>query len=256
MNNADEFSPVTPWPLPRKEDCNFYHTITYPEGDSIEGQWDLRGLFSQYIGDYPICGKTLLDVGTAGGFLALEAEKAGAIVTALDARNPWDLERIPFGQSLYNLDRRASDREMEIYLKTLRNGFWYTWNRYKSNVEMVYSPLTRLPYWDRKFDVVIAGAIVEHLSDPVTAIANIANLAKEAAIIAFTPTIDDKRQFMKTANEWAEPEHCFTFWTLSRGLYRRIFGNMGFDVEFKPAKARRNGGEYWRDTIIATRRKS
>lgn len=254
MNKIDEFAPVTPWPLPRKEDCVFYHYMTYPDGDTIDGAWDIRGMFSQYIGDYPIRGKTLLDVGTAGGFLAIEAEKAGATVTAHDAFGGGEVERIPLGDSLYQLDRRTFIEQTDTWLKMLRNGFWYSWNRCGSNVEVVYASIARLPFWERRFDVVIAGAIIEHLSDPVAAIANFAGLAKEAVVIAFTPVIADRRQLMETANDWSQPENPFTFWILSRGLYERVFHNLGFDVEFKSAKARLNGRDYYRETIIARRR--
>jgi SAM-dependent methyltransferase len=254
MNEIEEFAPVTPWPLPRKEDSLFYHYMTYPEGDTIEGAWDIRGMFDQYIGDYPVRGKTLLDVGTAGGFLAFEAEKAGATVTAIDALKAGEFERIPLGDSLYQLDRKTFVEQTEAWLKMLRNGFWYSWHRCESNVEVIYVPIARLPYWGRKFDVVVAGAILEHLSDPVAAIANMAGVAKEAVIIAFTPVIAQRRQFMETANDWSNPEHSFTFWTLSKGLYNRIFNNLGFDVEFKRSKARLGMHEYYRETIVARRR--
>ena len=118
---------------------------------------------------------------------------------------------------------------------------------------MVYTPLARLPYWGRKFDVVIAGAILEHLSDPVSVIGNLAGLAREAVIIGFTPVADSDGQFMETANDWTDPVHNFTFWTLSRGLYKRIFANLGFSVDFVPAKARLHGQEYTRQTIIGRR---
>lgn len=257
MSAADEFAPETPWPLPRKEDCIFYHAITYPDGETIDGAWDIRGIFEQYIGDYPIRGKTVLDVGTAGGFLAIEAEKAGAKVTALDAFSAAEFERIPFANTLYQDDRRTFVEQSNTWFKLLRNGFWYSWNRSNSNVEMVYAPLARLPYWNRKFDVVIAGAILEHLSDPVAAIANIAGRANEAVIIAFTDVATSRGQFMETMNDWSNPapEASFTFWKLSQGLYKRVFSNLGFEVQFKPAKARLGGHEYRRDTIVATRKK-
>lgn len=42
---------------PSKENCYFYHSITYPDGDVVNGTWDIRGNFSGYIGYYPIRGK-------------------------------------------------------------------------------------------------------------------------------------------------------------------------------------------------------
>ncbi len=87
MNEADEFAPESPWALPRVEESVCYHSITYPDGETIEGAWDIRGLFDQYIGNYPIRGKTVLDVGTAGGFLAFE-EEAGPAIDPGDRRDP------------------------------------------------------------------------------------------------------------------------------------------------------------------------
>jgi 2-polyprenyl-3-methyl-5-hydroxy-6-metoxy-1,4-benzoquinol methylase len=48
------------------------------------GSWDLRGRFDEYTGFVPIAGKTLVDVGSASGFLSFEAEKRGAVVTSFD----------------------------------------------------------------------------------------------------------------------------------------------------------------------------
>jgi SAM-dependent methyltransferase len=257
MTAADEFAAETPWPMPARKDCVFYHSMTYPDGESIEDAWDIRGRFAQYIGDYPIRGKTVLDVGTAGGFLAFEAERAGATVTATDASSAAEFGRVPLAHTLYQDDRRTFVEQTAVWLRMLRNGFWYSWHRNRSRVEVVYAPLARLPYWNRKFDVVIAGAILEHLSDPVDAIANMASVTREALIIAFTDVGSSRRQLMETMNDWSSPspDHSFTFWKLSKGLYRRVLGNLGFDVAFLPAKARIRGHEFHRWTIVATRKK-
>ncbi len=248
-----EFSAVEPWPLPRREDCLFYHSMTYPGGDSVDGAWDIRGLFGQYIGNFPISGKTVLDVGTAGGFIAFEAEQAGAVVTALDASHASQFDRLHFGNSTYHLDRAAAVLEGEAWLSRLKAGFWYSWNRYGSAVDVLYAPLTHLPYLEQKFDVVIAGAILEHLADPVSTIGNLARLAREAVIIAFTPVADAEALFMETANGWSDPNYTYTFWTLSCGLYERIFSNLGFTLEIIPARARYEGREYVRSTLVARR---
>ncbi len=60
---------------------------------------------------------------------------------------------------------------------------------------------------------------------------------------------------MRTANDWSNPTYDFTWWILSRGLYRRVFSNVGFDVEFVTSVARLVPiGEAARPTIIARRR--
>lgn len=250
---SSEFAPVAPWPEPAKADCLFYHAMRYPTGETVDGVWDLRDQFEQYIGHYPIAGKTVLDVGTAGGFLAFEAERAGARVTAVDALTAGEFERLHFRDSLYDTDRAAHDAQTEAWLTTLKNGFWYSWRRYRSNVEMVYAPLRRLPYWGRRFDVVIAGAILEHLADPVGTIGTLAALADEAVIVAFTPVVDSDALILEAANDWSNPALNFTFWNLSRGLYHRVFANMGFSVEMVPVVARSGADEHIRPTIVAQR---
>ena len=248
----------TPWPKADRENCLFYHTMSFPDGTTVEGAWDIRDSFRDYIGGYNLRGKTVLDVGTASGYLAFAAEQQGAAVTATDALSAVEIERLPFGDTLYHQNRAAWVQRSEPWLATLRNGFWYAWHEYRSKVEVVYAPLDRLPYWNRRFDIVIAGAILEHLANPIAAIESIAGLANEAVIIAFTPVGDTDDQVMQTANDWSvtADSHSFTFWTISRGLYRRVFNNLGFDVEFMTAKAKANGIMLERPTVIARRRKS
>lgn len=206
-----EFSPVVPWPAPSLEECAFYHTMTYPNGESVDGHWDLRGLFPGYIGNYPIQGKSVLDVGTASGFLAFEAERAGARVTAMDASSTADFDRLHFRGSRFHYNRGKHVRKTVASYTSLKAGFWYSWHRFDSDVEVVYAPLSRLPYWKRKFDVVIAGAILEHLADPVTTIGSLAALADEALILAFTPVVDSPEQVMQTASDWSDPANDYTF---------------------------------------------
>lgn len=256
MSNSQMFSPADPWPMPALSDCRFYHCMDFPDGESVSGPWDIRGQFEQYIGNYPISGKTVLDVGTASGFLAFSAERAGATVTTLELKSVAEISLLPFGSQTYFQDNRVAWEDLvEKDWRIIKNSFWYAWHKYASKVEMIYVPLRKLKYWNRKFDVVIAGAILEHLADPVSAIGDISRLAKEAVIIAFTPVGPESDLLMRTANDWSTPDHCYTWWTLSLGLYKRVFGNVGFDVEFLPALAKTNRESVSRYTIVAKRRR-
>ena len=133
--------------------------------------------------------------------------------------------------------------------------FWYAHRKYSSKVEVIYEPISSIPQWGRKFDVVIAGAIIEHLSDPVSAIGNMAMLASEAIVIAFTPVDQTDDLLMKAANDWTNQNYDYTFWTLSRGLYRTVLDNLGFALELKISKAIASGVFHSRYTIVATRRR-
>lgn len=250
------YRPEPVWPMPTPAQCVFYHAIDLPNGESIDGAWDIRGGFEQYIGNYPIAGKAVLDVGTASGFLAFEAEKAGAIVTATDASDATDIRHIQFYDTPFHDSRERWFADYNNFLAQLKNSFWYAHHKLNSSVEVVYAPIEAYPFWGRTFDVVIAGAILEHLSDPVTSIGNMAALAKETVIIPFTPIEMTDEQTMRTSNDWTSRQYCYTWWTLSLGLYKRIFDNLGFDVEIVAATARTGGATAERHTIIAKRRKA
>ena len=117
-------------------------------------------------------------MGTASGFLTFEAERAGAIVTSLDATAGREINHIPIQGLLYHDNRPAFAESADQYLKMLKNSYWYGWHKFKSKASVDYIPLADLPDRDKKFDVVLAGAIVEHISDPVTMIGNITGARK------------------------------------------------------------------------------
>lgn len=255
-----QFTPVEPWPLPEKSDCVFYHSIDLPNGETIEAEWDIRGRFANYIGDYPIAGKTLLDVGTASGFLSFEAEKAGAIVTSIDAFTGREFTQLPHIDRPYHTDRQGFIDGTNEHLRMLRNSYWYSWHKTNSRAEVIYAPLADLPFWSQKFDVVLAGAITEHLSDPMTMVGNLAGVAKEAVIIAFDPINDSEEMTLTAGPNWklSGHEYAFTWYSVSRGLYRQLFDNVGFDVEFVDAWAvpsfAKTTEPVKRTTVVARRR--
>jgi hypothetical protein len=84
----------------------------------------------------------------------------------------------------------------------------------------------------RTFDVIIAEAVVEHIADPVSAIGFWARIAKEAVLIPFTTIFDTDDLVMKTITQWDDSSMAYAWWELSRGLYERVFDNLGFDVRF------------------------
>src|SRR5699024_1953640 len=61
-----------------------YHRLDFGDGLVIDGDYDM----SKYLQYYPIpedlSGTTVLDVGTASGFFAIECERRGGRVTATD----------------------------------------------------------------------------------------------------------------------------------------------------------------------------
>ena len=243
----------TPWAMPEHRDCYFYHSMDFPDGESVTGCWTIPD-FGSYIGNYDIKGKTVLDIGTASGYLAFNAEKAGAEVTALDMKTKDEFCGIPFPK----VHPCVAERKRIFFddcTTPLKKSWWYSWHKYKSNARCVYQPHKMLNEWSHNYDIVIAGAIVEHLSDPVTAIGAWASVAREAIIIPFTDVIDDDDQIMRTLNQWDYPGYDHGWWQLSAGLYRRIFSNLGFDFSTTETTALQisTGKLFTRPTIIACR---
>lgn len=238
MNDSD-FRPVRPWPLPQRRECDFYTCMDIKDGETVENvHWDIRGRFESYVGGFDFTNKSVLDVGTASGFLAFSAEAAGAsAVTALDALNADEFNRVPFKDNAYIGDRRTWIAGTNGYLNALKKSFWYTWHKRRSKVEVVYAPASQLWRWNRRFDVVIAGAIVEHMSDPIAFLTCLAGLATDTVIIAFTPVLLSDEAFMQPMNTWSDPAFDYSWWELSLGLYNRIFSNLGFSVSLSTASA-------------------
>src|SRR5690349_2280017 len=85
----------------RLEDCIFYHTMDLPVFGVVRGAWDLRGRFDDYIGGVTVENKSVLDIGTATGFLSFEAEKHGAArVVSFDMSDARQQMFIPFKDNL------------------------------------------------------------------------------------------------------------------------------------------------------------
>jgi len=224
-----------PWDRPKESECYWYHTMRFPDGGAIEGTWDIPD-FSNYIGNYDLRNKTVLDVGAASGFITFNAERMGAAVTGLDARSAHEFRRIPYAAALSYQDVTGWRRGWEAdNLIPIKKSWWYSWHSFGSRAGCIYAPHAELYEWSRSFDVVIAGAIVEHLSDPIYSIGAWAKVAKEAVILPWTDMMPSEEPMMVPMLPWNGQE--YEWWRLSLGLWRRVFDNLGFDLSSKLSSA-------------------
>ena len=244
------------WPMPHRDECFFYHTMQFPDGENIPGSWTIPD-FTNYIGGYDVRGKTVLDIGTASGYLAFASEQAGAAeVTGLDVASSHELTHSwPFAKSFcyQNIGewREILQEDQEIPLK---KSWWYGWHKNHSKARCVYAPHSELYEWDCMFDVVIAGQIVELLPEPIFSIGAWAKVAREAVIIAFTDVAQEEAMFMRPITDLSSPAYSYILWELSLGLYRKVFDNLDFDIEIVYSNSEHRGKSEQRPTIIARRR--
>jgi SAM-dependent methyltransferase len=212
-------------------DCYFYHSMELPGFGLVHGHWDLRGRFGDYTGGVEVAGKSVLDVGAATGFLSFEAERRGASrVVSHDMSDVRQQTLVPFRDKIHFRDRDAWAAEYAAYIERWKNAYWLCHRLYRSRAEAFYGDVYDLPPALGRFDVAIVGSLLEHLSDPVTALASIARLTKETVVVV-TPLIESEERIARFEPRADDPGQDYTWWTYSLGLYREVFGILGFRVE-------------------------
>jgi SAM-dependent methyltransferase len=258
MSEPVEQRPLRAQPrlVERLEDCFFYHAMELPGFGLVRGQWDLRSRFDEYVGGVEMAGKSVLDVGTATGFLSFEAEKNGAAnVLSFDMGDARQQTFLPFKNKLYYRDPA---RWAEVYgteIEQWKNAYWLCHRLLGSKAEVYYGNIYELPAELGQFDIAIVGSVLEHLSDQITALASIARLTKET-IVVVSPMLQTEERIARFEALASNPEVDFTWWTYSLGVYREVFGMLGFRIaRVSHAKYHYMHGDTLeeRSTIVAVR---
>jgi 2-polyprenyl-3-methyl-5-hydroxy-6-metoxy-1,4-benzoquinol methylase len=242
--------------IERLEDCFFYHAMELPEFGLVRGQWDLRGRFDDYIGGVAVAGKSVLDVGTATGFLSFEAEKRGAArVLSFDMSDPRQQAFLPFKDKLYHRDPERWREQYGAEIEQWKNAYWLCHRLLGSKAEVYYGNIYDLPAELGRFDVVIVGSVLEHLNDQITALASIARLTRETIVIV-SPLLQTEERIARFEALAGNPDADFTWWTYSLGVYREVLGMLGFSIaKVTHARYYYMHGDRWeeRATIVAVR---
>ena len=213
------------------DECFFYHTMELPGLGLVRGQWDLRGRFDEYVGGVDVKNKSVLDVGTATGFLSFEAERRGAArVVSFDMSDVRQQAFVPFKDKPYYSDNESWVGSYAATIEKWKNAYWLCHRLLGSRAEVYYGDVYALPPELGQFDVAVVGAVLEHLGDQVTALGSIARLTRETLVLV-TPLIQTEERVARFEPRADRPEQDFTWWTYSVGLYREVLAILGFRVE-------------------------
>jgi SAM-dependent methyltransferase len=217
------------------QECQFYHTLELPVSGVQRGQWDLRGRFEDYTLAMPMKGKTMLDVGTASGFLTFEAEKRGARVVSVDAASAARWERLPFAQNLPYIDRAAWDTHANHHLDAVKRSYWLAHRELGSEARVFYGDAYDIPDSLGIFDVVVVGQILVHLRDVIRAMTSITRRCGNTLIIAEGMDLSEEpiSRFYGRAHN---PERDHSFWRHSVGLFRELLAMLGFRLDMQGTK--------------------
>lgn len=177
-----------------------YHRLDLGDGLVIQGDYDITKYIHHYKLPENLKGKTVLDIGTASGYFAIECARRGGRVTAIDI---WDTPLFLPLVEIMNLDIR--------YVK-----------------KSIYELDTDFG----QFDLVVCGSLLLHLPDQFGAIQKIRSVCTGQAIVATACPPDDSitnvRPVCEFIGEKAPDGDYWMYWTLSASALTRMFLAAGF----------------------------
>lgn len=236
-----------------------------PQFGLQNGHWDLRQDVDKYLGQQSFQGKTVVDVGTASGFLCFEMEKRGANVIAFDrllGDATDDVGLIPF----YNYEARFG-RTLEQAIETrterqrkLQRSFWLSHRLLRSNARLYCGNAYAAPSGIGPVDYCFFGCILLHLRDPLLALSSFAGITRERIIIT------DNREDIGASNE-AHPlmflrankddlGNAGTWWYITPALLQQYLGILGFTqftLTFHQARSVKGNQDANMYTLVAER---
>jgi len=230
--------------------------MTLPTFGEVHGHWDLRGRFDEYLGGVDVKDKSVIDLGTATGFLSFEAEKSGASrVLSFDMAHARYQAFLPFKDKLSYSDPEQWSELHNVEVEQWKNAYWLCHRLLESKADVYYGNIYDLPIELGQFDLAIIGSVLEHLNDPISALVSISRLIKKT-IVVVSPVIETEERVARFEGLSDTPQNDFTWWTYSVGLYREVFKMLGFTISSVTS------GEYFYDygqrnetrhTIVAER---
>lgn len=144
---------------------HWWHSMQLPGGVVTKGHHDPSSFFD-VLRLPDLHGKTLADVGAWDGFFSFEAERRGAIVTAID-HHVWN--PAPSDIAHGNL--------------TGRQGFDFARGALGSAVEDIDCDIDSMDKLERKWDVVLFIGVLYHMRHPLLALEKAASITGDLCVI-------------------------------------------------------------------------
>lgn len=211
------------------EDCYFYHSMDLPTYGYQSGDWDLIGRFDEYTAEVPLAGRTVLDVGTASGFLTFEAERRGATVTSLDASSVDQFYELPMREAEFVRDHQAWRVKRGARFERQRNSYWLSYRDLGSKARCVYGDVYDIDETVGVFDVVLVGQILIHLRDGISALTAAASVCRDTIVIT-EGSFENDTPIAALAGRADTPEVAYAWYQYSTGWYREVLTMLGFTV--------------------------
>lgn len=202
----------------------WYHTLDFADGSTSPGYFDTRGAPAHVPWPEEVAGGRCLDVGTFDGFWAFELERRGAAeVVAVDIDDPAAID--------WPYDRRQWGPEAIREWGSQRGpGFADAAARMGSSVERRNRNVYDLqPDTDGTFDVVLCGALLLHLRDPVRALEAMRGVCRGALVLveALDPALELRASGVPAARLAPERDE---WWRVNSAGLLRLVHVAGFEV--------------------------
>jgi SAM-dependent methyltransferase len=239
--------------------CSFYHTLEIPGLGLQAGRWDLRDGIDEYLPPLAYEGATVLDIGASNGFVCFELERRGAHVIAFDMdEQSAEIDMVPF----HDLDHYAAVEARLELLDGVKNGFWLAHRAFDSEARVVYSHANDIPPELGPVDVAFLGNILQHLRDPLGAIASASRIARRVVVTEayWQHDVDQDEPlmfFLPAIKDGEPPERkCRIWWQVTSAMVGRWLEALGFRIDdryFHDQHHAETGRRVPHFTVVATR---
>jgi 2-polyprenyl-3-methyl-5-hydroxy-6-metoxy-1,4-benzoquinol methylase len=178
-----------------------YHRWDFGQGLVIPGDYDMTKYLPYYRLPERLDGATVLDVGTASGFFALECTRRGGQVTAIDI---------------------GKEKPAMLHGVAQAMGF---------EIRYLYKSIYDLDASFGQFDLVVCGSLLMHLPDLLGAVRAIRSVCRHQAILSTASTADSATNpsaLCEFAGLRATDGDYWHYWNTSAAALRKMALAAGF----------------------------